>query len=111
MTTRSTILDDIQHSAETNSVLKIKLKNVANPLITAVEKVEDKQIILKPTCLYGYEIAKRSIDLSDIESVSRHKTRFNHPVFERLRFIRKHISEIRNNFEGFSDQGHDLIKT
>lgn len=98
MKTAKEIIRDLLISAQTNSVLKIQLKGVKNPVITAVESVGRKRILLKPTCLYGYALKKRSIALADIVNVVRYKTRFNNPMFEKLRFIRKNISNIRQNF-------------
>lgn len=104
MKTTKEILRDILISAETSCVVKIKLKGVKNPVITAVERVEKKKIVLKPTCLYGYTLAKRTITLAEIESLTRYKTLFNHPLFERLRFIKNNIVEIRKNFGSFNEQ-------
>lgn len=104
MKTAKEILQDILISAETKCVLKIKLKGVENPVITAVERVGKNRIILKLTCLYGYTLEKRSISLTDIEAVTRYKTRFNHPLFEKLRFIRNNISDIRRNFGSLNER-------
>src|SRR5687768_2094356 len=104
MKTTKEILRDILISAETNCVVKIKLKGVKNPVITAVDRIEKKKIVLKPTCLYGYTLAKRTITLAEIESLTRYKTLFNHPLFERLRFIRNNIVEIRKNLGSFNEQ-------
>lgn len=98
------IFRDILISAQTNCVLKIKLRNVTNPVITAVDRVEKNKITLKPTCLYGYRLNKRTITLLEIESVTRYHTQFNTPIFERLRFIASNISAIRQNFEAFRYQ-------
>jgi hypothetical protein len=98
------IFRDILISCQTNCVLKIKLKGLDNPIITAVDRVTHKTIILKPTCLYGYTLAKRSISLTDIESVTRYNTLFNHPLFEKLRYIKNNISDLRRNFGSFTDQ-------
>jgi hypothetical protein len=98
MKTKKDILKDILLSAQTHCVLKIKLKNTPTPVITAVEEVNKNQIVLKPTCLYGYQLKKRDITLPEIEAVTRYKTNFHHPLFEKLRFIKNNISEIRNNF-------------
>lgn len=99
------IFKEILASAETNCVLKIKLRREKNPVITAVEKVMKNQIILKPTCLYGYEIKKRTIALTDIETVTRYRTSFDNPMFARLRFIRNNIGAIRKDFTAISRQG------
>ena len=40
---------DLQASANTGCVLKIKLKEAKNPIITAVERISEDDIILKPT--------------------------------------------------------------
>jgi len=104
------IFNDIQISAETNCVLKIKLKESENPVITAVDKVGKSTILLKPTCLYGYQLEKRIITLPEIESVTRYNTYFDHPIFERIRFIKNNISEMRNNFEGFTKEPSGLFK-
>jgi hypothetical protein len=103
MKTKKEIFRDILISAETNCVLKIKLKNVTNPVITAVEKVGQKKIVLKPTCLYGYKLSKRNITLPEIESVTRYKTQFNHPIFEKIRYIKNNLGEIRKNIAGLQD--------
>jgi hypothetical protein len=95
MKTSKEIFRDILFSAQTNCVLKIKLKHAKNPVITAVDNVLKNQIILKPTCLYGYEIRRRSIKLIDIESVTRYRTNFDHPMFVRLRFIKNNIAASR----------------
>jgi hypothetical protein len=91
-------------SAKTSCVLKIKLQNVPNPIITAVEKVEKRKIILKPTCLYGYVLRERSIHLHEIEGVTRYKTNFDNPLFVKLRFIKNNISAMRHNLEGFGQE-------
>lgn len=111
MKSKKEILEDILKSAESNCVLKIKLRNVPNPVITAVEKVGKNKITLKPTCLYGYEIEKRDITLTEIESVKRYNTRFNNPLFEKLRFIRSNISTIRQNFKDFDKNPEALLDT
>jgi hypothetical protein len=98
METKQEILKDVLLSAQTHCVLKIKLKAAPNPVITAVEKVNKDSIVLKQTCLYGYQLEKRAITLPEIEAVTRYKTNFHHPLFEKLRFIKNNISEIRNNF-------------
>ena len=101
MKTKKEIFRDLLISAETNCVLKIKLRGVANPVITAVDKISPKKILLKPTCLYGYALNKREIILAEVESVTRYKTHFNHPIFEKIRFIKNNLSEIRKNIESF----------
>ena len=111
MKSKKEILGDILMSAESNCVLKIKLRNTPNPVITAVEKVEKNKITLKPTCLYGYEIDHRDIKLTDIESVKRYNTRFDNPLFEKLRFIRRNISAIRQNFKGADQNPESLFNT
>ena len=98
------VFRDILISCQTNCVLKIKLKGVDNPIITAVDRVSKKTIILKPTCLYGYTLPKRSISLTDIETVTRYHTHFNHPLFEKLRYIKNNISDLRRNFGSFGEQ-------
>lgn len=103
MRTKKDIFGDILQSAQTNCVLKIKLRNAENPVITAVEKVSKNKIVLKPTCLYGYKIKKRTLTLLDIESVTRYRTNFNNPLFEKLRYIKNNISRIRKNFEPLQD--------
>jgi hypothetical protein len=90
------IFKEILISAETSCVLKIKLKNEKNPVITAVDKVLRNRIVLKPTCLYGYKLKTRTIALADIEKVTRYKTTFNNPQFTKLRFVRNNIGVIRN---------------
>lgn len=90
---------DIVISARTGCVVKLKLKDIANPVITAVESVSNNTIVLKPTCLYGYPLKKRTVTLSDIEQVKRYKTYFDHPLFERIRFIKNNISSVRTNLE------------
>ncbi len=99
MEPRKEILKDILISAETGCVVKLKVKDIANPVITAVENVSDETVVLKPTCLYGYPLIKRNVRLSDIEYVKRYKTYFNHPLFERMRFIKNNISSVRRNLE------------
>ena len=101
MKTTKEILKEVLASAQTQCVLKISLKNTPNPVITAVDKVSKDQILLKPTCLYGYPLPKRKITLPEIEAVTRYKTNFNHPIFKKLRFIKNNISDIRNNFDAF----------
>jgi len=93
------ILQDLIASQQTNCVLKIKLKNARNPVITAVDQISDKKIVLKPTCLYGYRLRKRNITLPEIESVIRYKTRFDSPLFARIRYVRSNISSLRHNFQ------------
>lgn len=91
------IFKDILISAQTNCVLKIKLKKFRNPVITAVDHISKNKIVLKPTCLYGYRLKKRNITLYEIESVTRYQAEFNHPIFERIRFIRNNIRELRRD--------------
>lgn len=93
------MLKDIQLSAETGCVVKLKLKDFPNPVITAVERVADDAIVLKPTCLYGYPLDKRNITLPEIEDLKRYNTYFHHPLFERMRFIKNNISAVRKNFK------------
>jgi len=69
-----------------------------NGTITAVEKIQKNKIILKPTCLYGYKLKKRNVTLLEIEGITRYKTRFDNPLFEKLRYIKNNISAIRHNF-------------
>lgn len=102
MKTQKHILRDLLMSAETHCVLKIKLKDTVNPVITAVERVSRKSILLKPTCLYGYKLRKRRLTLHDIETVTRYRTNFDNPIFEKLRFIKNNIADIRNNFDAFT---------
>lgn len=104
MKSKKLIFKDLLFSAETNCVLKIKLQNVPNPIITAVEKVEKGKIILKPTCLYGYTLRERTVHLHEIEGVIRYKTNFDNPIFVKLRFIKDNISAMRHNFDGFGQE-------
>ena len=110
MKTKKEIFQDVLISAKTNCVLKIKLKGAHNPVITAVDKVDRKKIVLKPTCLYGYPLDRRNITLPEIESVMRYKTYFNHPIFEKLRFIKNNLSAIRKNMEGFKQNTPAFLK-
>jgi hypothetical protein len=104
MKTKKELFRDILLSANTNCVLKIKLKNAENPIITAVDKVLKNKIILKPTCLYGYKLKKRTISLLEIESIIRYHACFNQPLFVKLRYIKNHISDMRNNRESFNSR-------
>lgn len=104
MKSQKDIFRDILMSAETHCVLKIKLKNMRNPVITAVEKVGKKSIVLMPTCLYGYKLQKRNVTLPEIESVIRYRTNFDNPIFKKLRFIKNNIADIRNNFDSFHQE-------
>jgi hypothetical protein len=108
MRSKKDIFGDILLSAQTNCVLKIKLRNVVNPVITAVDKVSKNKIVLKPTCLYGYKIKKRTLTLLDIEAVTRYRTNFNSPLFEKLRYIKNNISSIRKNFQPLQNGFHVL---
>ena len=109
MKSKKDIFKDILISAQTGSVLKIKLRDSETPVITAVDHISRNKIVLKPTCLYGYPLRKRNITLLEIESVIRYKTHFNHPLFERLRFIKNNISAIRRNFGSLNeDAAHAL---
>lgn len=110
MKSKKEIFRDILISAETNCVLKIKLKNAPNPVITAVDKVGKNKIVLKPTCLYGYEIKDRNISLVEIESVTRYKTRFNHPIFQKIRYIKENLSDIRKNIGVFPENTPAMLK-
>lgn len=111
MKTKKEIFRDILASAQTSCVLKIKLKNAKNPVITAVERVNKNQIVLKPTCLYGYRLKQRNVTLLEIEDVIRYKTYFHHPIFEKIRFIKNNISSIRSNFEAFQRDASGILKT
>ena len=97
MKTKKEIFGDILISSRTGCVLKIKLRSQKNPVITAVDSVLSKKIILKPTCLYGYKIEKRVVTLSEIENVIRYETRFDHPLFQKVRFIKDNLRHIRRN--------------
>ena len=110
MKSKKDILKDVLMSAKTHCVLKIKLRDKVNPVITAVEKVSRNQILLKPTCLYGYKLEKRTITLAEIEGVTRYKANFHHPLFEKLRFIRNNISQIRNNFSELHNEPSGILK-
>ena len=111
MKTTKEILKDVLFSAQTHCVLKINLKNTPNPVITAVERVNQNEIVLKPTCLYGYPLKKRTVRLTEIEGVTRYRTSFHHPLFEKLRFIKNNISGIRNNFQAFKQDSSGMLNT
>jgi hypothetical protein len=108
MKTKEEIFKDILRSSKTNCVLKIKIKDIPNPVITAVHRLEKNKVILKPTCLYGYELKKRTITLDKIEEVIRYRTNFNSPIFEKLRFIKNNISAMRQNFNAFQENSSVL---
>lgn len=103
MKTKKEIFKDVLISAQTNCVLKLKLKDTPNPVITAVDHISKNRIVLKPTCLYGYRLKKMSVTLLEIESVTRYNTHFNHPLFEKLRFIQNNISSIRKDFSSYQE--------
>ncbi|HEU5147646.1 MAG TPA: hypothetical protein VFT90_13060 [Chryseosolibacter sp.] len=111
MKSRKDILKDILISAETGCVVKLKLKNLRNPVITAVERISNKSILLKPTCLYGYPLEKRTISLLDIEGIKRYKTYFDHPLFARLRYIKNNLSEVRKNLATLGSQRGERLAT
>jgi hypothetical protein len=111
MKSKKEIFKDILISAQTDCVLKIKLVNHANPVITAVDHISKNKIVLKPTCLYGYKLKKRNITLLEIGQVTRYKTQFNHPLFEKLRFIKNNISQIRRNIGSFADEPSGVLRT
>lgn len=98
MKSKKDIFRDILISAQTNCVLKIKFSGKRNPVITAVDRVERNKIILKPTCLYGYEIEKRTVRLPQIENVILYRTKFDNPLFVKLRYIKKNLSAFRQGF-------------
>ncbi len=110
MKSKKDIFKDILISSETSCVLKIKLRGASNPIITAVEQVRNNQILLKPTCLYGYRLRKRNIQLPDIEDVTRYKTNFNSPLFRKIRYIKNNIAEMRQDFHAFSDEYSSLCQ-
>jgi hypothetical protein len=99
MKTKKEVLRDILFSAQTNCVLKIKIRGMDNPVITAVDRVSKNKILLKPTCLYGYALSKREVTLLEIDAVTRYKTYFNHPIFENIRFIKNNLIDLRKNLE------------
>jgi hypothetical protein len=105
------IMRDLIASQQTNCVLKIKLRNAQNPVITAVEQIGRKKIVLKPTCLYGYKLRKRNITLPEIESVVRFKTRFDSPLFARLRYIRSNISSLRHTLDQMNEPAIQGLQT
>jgi hypothetical protein len=109
MKSKKEIFTDILISAETGCVLKIKLRNEPTPVITAVEKVQKNKIILKPTCLYGYRLKKRTITLLEVEGVTRYKAHFDNPLFEKLRYIKNNISAIKQNFQAFDTDQASLL--
>lgn len=102
---------DLIASQQTNCVLKIKLRNAQNPVITAVEQIGRKKIVLKPTCLYGYKLRKRNFTLPEIESVVRYKTRFDSPLFARLRYIRSNISSLRHTLDQMNEPAIQGLQT
>jgi len=110
MKSKKEIFHDILASAQTNCVLKLKLRNAPNPVITAVDKIGKNRITLKPTCLYGYKIKKRQITLLEIESVTRYKASFNNPIFEKIRFIKNNLAEIRRNIGTFEGDASAMLK-
>lgn len=91
------ILNDILISAQTGCVVKLKLRNEKNPVITAVDKVAGDKILLRRTCLYGYKLKSREVALPDIETIQRYKTRFDAPLFTHLRFVKNNIGQIRRH--------------
>ena len=105
------ILRDILFSAKTGRVVKLKLKGTANPVITAVEHVTNKTILLKPTCLYGYPLEKRKISLKDIEESRCYKAQFDHPLFARLRYIKNNLSEVRKTLSSLGAQPGEPLST
>ena len=111
MKSKKEVFKDILISAQTSCVLKIKLVNQENPFITAVDHISKNKIVLKPTCLYGYKLRKRNITLLEIESVKRYKTRFDNPLFEKLRFVRNNISAIRKDLGAFADQPSGVLNS
>lgn len=105
------ILRDILVSLDTGCVVKLKLKDTLNPVITAVDQVSNESILLKPTCLYGYPLKKRTISLMDIEKCRRYKTRFDHPMFARLRFVRNNFSQMRKAIALSATSHHEPLAT
>ena len=104
MQSKKEILKDLLLSAETGRVLKLKLKDVPNPVITAVDKISKNKIALKSTCLYGYPLEKTELTLLDIEGVKRYKANFDSPLFQKLRFLKNNIKQIRNNITSLREQ-------
>ncbi len=104
MKSKKEIFKDILISAQTNCVLKIQLVNEDKPFITAVDHISKNKIVLKPTCLYGYKLKKRSITLLEIDTVQRYQTHFDHPLFERMRYVKSNISAIRKRFESLREE-------
>lgn len=111
MKSRKDILKDILYSAQTGCVVKLNLKNSRNPVITAVDHVSDKSIVLKPTCLYGYPLEKRRISLLDIEEITRYKTHFDNPLFARLRYIKNNLSEVRKSLQSLGTHNGGTLAT
>lgn len=97
MKRKKEILDDLITSAQTGCVLKMKLRNEKNPVITAVHKVVGNKIELKPTCLYGFQIKTPTITLPDIETITRYKICFDAPLFAQLRFVKNNIGQMRKS--------------
>ena len=104
MENKKEIFKNILISAQTNCVLKIQLAGEEKPFITAVDHISRNKIVLKPTCLYGYKLKKRTITLLEIESVKRYRTHFDHPLFERLRFVKSNIANIRKTLGTLSGE-------
>lgn len=109
MKSKKDIFKDILISAQTGSVLKIKLRDSETPVITAVDHISKNKIVLKPTCLYGYPLKKRNITLLEIESVIRYKTHFDHPLFEKLRFIKNNIPTLRRDFGSLGEDPSPVL--
>ena len=102
MKSKKEMFADILFSANTDCVLKINVRNISNPIISAVDRISKNQIILKPTCLYGYPIKKQIITLVEIESVKRYRASFHNPLFVKLRYIKNNISSIRHDAQSLS---------
>ncbi len=104
MESKKEIFREILYSANTNCVLKIKLKRSNSLLITAVDRISKNEIILKPTCLYGYKIKQQKITLLEIDSVTRYHANFYHPLFVKLRYVKDNITALRQNVKSLKPE-------
>lgn len=89
-TEKDAILSELQHSAETTTVVGIFLKESRELITTAVRSLEEQQsgdwmITLMEVDLHGYPIEDNRILLSNIDRVIPFNITFDDPMYTRER--------------------------
>lgn len=93
------MVSELLNSKIENNVLGLFIRGEEELLTTAVTDVidagDDKIVHLRTTDLHGYPVAKNPVLLSEIRSVVCFKTRYDDPVYLKIRQRRKLIFDSR----------------